>query len=66
MLGFICALDVEVEGIKHFMENKTEQTVAKITYAKGEVFGQQVVCCQCGVGKVNAAENPGKMLGELD
>jgi adenosylhomocysteine nucleosidase len=55
MLGFICALDVEVEGIKELMENKTEQTAAKITYTKGDVFGQQAVCCQCGVGKVNAA-----------
>ena len=55
MLGFICALDVEVEGIKAKMDNKTEQTVAKITFSKGEVFGQQVVCCQCGIGKVNAA-----------
>ena len=55
MLGFICALDVEVEGIKNQMNNKTEQTVAKITYTKGEIFGQQVVCCECGMGKVNAA-----------
>ncbi len=55
MLGFICALSIEVEGIKNFMGNKTEQTVAKITYTKGEIFGQEVVCCECGVGKVNAA-----------
>lgn len=55
MLGFICALDVEVEGIKQLMNNKTEETVAKITYVKGEIFGQQVVCCECGMGKVNAA-----------
>lgn len=55
MLGFICALDVEVEGIKGLMENKTEETFAKITYAKGEIFGQEVVCCECGIGKVNAA-----------
>ena len=55
MLGFICALDVEVEGIKNLMDNKTEQTVAKITYTKGDIFGQEVVCCECGIGKVNAA-----------
>lgn len=55
MLGFICALDVEVEGIKNVMENKSEQTVAKITYTKGTAFGRDVVCCECGVGKVNAA-----------
>ena len=55
MLGFICALDVEVEGIKNRMTNVEERTVAKITYAKGEVCGVEVVCCECGVGKVNAA-----------
>ena len=55
MIGFICALDVEVEGIKSLMNNKTEETIAKIPYAKGETFGQKVVCCQCGIGKVNAA-----------
>lgn len=55
MIGFICALDAEVEGIKQLMLNKTEETFAKIPYAKGEIFGQEVVCCECGVGKVNAA-----------
>ena len=55
MLGFICALDVEVEGIKNLMENKAEKTVAKITYTKGDIFGKEVVCCECGMGKVNAA-----------
>lgn len=55
MLGFICALDVEVEGIKKMMDNKEERTVAKIPFAKGEIFGQEVVCCECGIGKVNAA-----------
>ena len=55
MLGFICALDVEVEGIKNMMSGKTEQTVAKTTYTCGDIFGEKVVCCECGVGKVNAA-----------
>ena len=55
MLGFICALAIEVEGIVNMMENKSEQTVAKITYHKGEIFGNEVVCCECGIGKVNAA-----------
>ena len=55
MIGFICALDIEVEGIVNLMENKEEQTVAKIIYHKGEINGKEVVCCECGVGKVNAA-----------
>ena len=55
MLGFICALSIEVEGIVNLMENKEETTVAKITYHKGNIFGKDVVCCECGIGKVNAA-----------
>ena len=55
MLGFICALDIEVEGIINMMVNKEERTVAKITYHKGEISGKDVVCCECGIGKVNAA-----------
>lgn len=55
MLGFICALSIEVEGIVNLMENKEKKTVAKITYHKGEICGKEVVCCECGIGKVNAA-----------
>ena len=55
MLGFICALGIEVEGIVKLMENKEETTIAKITYHKGEIYGKEVVCCECGIGKVNAA-----------
>ena len=62
MLGFICALDVEVEGIKRMMTNITEQTAAKITYTKGEIGGVDVVCCECGVGKVNAAMSTQLMI----
>ena len=55
MLGFICALAIEVEGIVDQMENKQEKTVAKITYHSGTIHGKEVVCCECGIGKVNAA-----------
>jgi adenosylhomocysteine nucleosidase len=55
MIGFICALAIEVEGIVKMMDSKEEITVAKITYTKGEVGGKEVVCCECGIGKVNAA-----------
>ena len=55
MLGFICALGIEVEGIVNMMTEKEETTVAKITYVKGLIDGKEVVCCECGMGKVNAA-----------
>lgn len=62
MLGFICALGIEVEGIVKTMKNKSEQTVAKITFHQGEIEGRQVVCCECGVGKVNAAMSTQLMI----
>lgn len=55
MIGFICALDVEVNGIKNMMDNPEQKTIAKITYTSGKIFGKEVVCCECGIGKVNAA-----------
>ena len=55
MIGFICALGVEVEGIVNQMKDIEEKTVAKITYHKGDIGGKEVVCCECGIGKVNAA-----------
>ena len=55
MIGFICALSIEVEGIVNMMENDEEQTVAKITYHKGKICEKEIVCCECGIGKVNAA-----------
>ena len=55
MIGIICALGIEVESLKHRMTNIVERTAAKITYTKGELFGREVVCCECGIGKVNAA-----------
>ena len=62
MLGFICALDVEVEGIKKMMDDITERTAARITYTKGEIGGVEVVCCECGIGKVNAAMSSQLMI----
>lgn len=62
MLGFICALDVEVEGIKKMMDDFKEQTVARIAYTKGVIGGVEVVCCECGIGKVNAAMSTQLMI----
>ena len=62
LYGFICALDVEVEGIKKMMASSEQRTVAKITFTKGEIGGVGVVCCECGVGKVNAAMSAQLMI----
>lgn len=62
LYGFICALDVEVEGIINMMANPVRTTAAKITYTKGEIGGVGAVCCECGVGKVNAAMSTQLMI----
>ena len=55
MIGFICALDAEVEGIISEMKNREKYKYARLTYHVGEIHGQYVVAAECGVGKVNAA-----------
>ncbi len=55
MLGIICAMAVEVEGILNLMENKEETKKAGATFTKGTLHGKEVVVTECGIGKVNAA-----------
>ena len=55
MLGIICAIAVEVEGILNLMENKEETKKAGATFTKGTLHGKEVVVTECGIGKVNAA-----------
>lgn len=55
MTGFICALDAEIEGIVNKMENRKEETIAKLTFFSGTINGTDVVATECGVGKVNSA-----------
>ncbi|MDO4747565.1 MAG: 5'-methylthioadenosine/adenosylhomocysteine nucleosidase [Eubacteriales bacterium] len=55
MIGIICALSIEVEGIAQLLENKKEETFAKMKYISGTINGKDVVMTECGIGKVNAA-----------
>lgn len=54
-IGIICAMAIELEGIKNYMENKKEFTYAKMNFITGDVNNCKVVAVECGVGKVNAA-----------
>ena len=62
MIGFICALGIEIEGIVKMMEKTDKRTMAKIAFYRGEIFGKEVVCCECGIGKVNAAMSTQLMI----
>ena len=55
MLGIICAMAIEVEGILNLMENKEEIKKAGAVFTKGTIHGKDVVVTECGIGKVNAA-----------
>lgn len=55
MIGLIGAMDIEVEGIKDLMTEKTEEIISGIVYTKGILKGKDTVIAQCGIGKVNAA-----------
>ena len=55
MIGIICALAVEVDGLKSMMENRLDMEYANIKFSMGTIEGKSVVAAECGVGKVNAA-----------
>ena len=54
-LGIIGAMAVEIEVLKNKMGSLTETEVAGMTFFEGNLFGQQAVVVECGIGKVNAA-----------
>ena len=55
MIGIICALKIEVEGLKNLMENAETTTKAGLEFISGKIFDKDVVLLECGIGKVNAA-----------
>lgn len=55
MIGIICALKIEVDGLKQLMENPEAVKKAGLEYISGKIFDKDVVLLECGVGKVNAA-----------
>ena len=55
MIGIICALKIEVEGLKELMENPEVMKKAGLEFISGKIFDKDVVLLECGIGKVNAA-----------
>ncbi len=55
MIGIICALKIEVDGLKALMENAEITKKAGLEFTCGKIFDKDVVLLECGVGKVNAA-----------
>ena len=55
MIGIICALQIEVDGLKALMENPETTQKAGLEFFSGKIFGKDVALLECGRGKVNAA-----------
>lgn len=55
MIGIICALSIEVDGLKALMRDPKEFNFANIKFTKGCIGECETVAAECGMGKVNAA-----------
>ena len=55
MIGIICAMQIEADGLLSLAENKETKTIAKMNFTKCTLFDKEVVIVICGCGKVNAA-----------
>lgn len=55
MIGIICAMQIEADGILALCENKQTSQKHGMTFTQGTLNGKEVVVVVCGVGKVNAA-----------
>lgn len=55
MIGIICAMKIEVDGLKEIMENPEVTKKAGLEFISGKIFDKDVVLLECGIGKVNAA-----------
>lgn len=55
MVGIICAMAIELEGLLLQMQNTNHRLIAKMVFTTGTIGGTEVVAVECGVGKVNAA-----------
>ena len=62
MIGIIGAMDIEVDGLKKIMTDKTSQTISGITFTKGRIGDTECVVSKCGIGKVNAAVTTQTMI----
>lgn len=54
-IGIIVAMEEELNSIKKYMDNITEETIFDITFYKGSINNVDAVLVRSGIGKVNAA-----------
>lgn len=54
-IGIIGAMDSEVDGLKHQLEDYTVESISTVDFFSGKLCGVEVIVAKAGVGKVNAA-----------
>lgn len=55
LTGIICAMQLEMDGLRAQMTDTVSETVSGIEFVRGTLCGAPVVTAVCGVGKVFAA-----------
>ena len=55
LTGIICAMQLEMDGLRAQMPDTVSETVSGIEFVRGTLCGAPVVTAVCGVGKVFAA-----------
>ena len=55
MIGFIGAMQIELDGIRANMTDKRSVTVSGVEYVTGKLGKNEIVTAVCGIGKVFAA-----------
>lgn len=55
MIGIICAMQIEADGIIALCENTAQHEKYGMTFTQGTLHGKELVVVVCGIGKVNAA-----------
>ena len=54
MIGIIGAMDIEVEKIKGFLTDVSEEKISGVNFVSGKFGEKDIVVAKCGVGKVFA------------
>ena len=54
-IGIIAALECEVQKIIEKLENPYSEKIAGMCFYCGKIGNHEIVCVQCGIGKVSAA-----------
>ena len=55
MIGIIGAMDIEVEKIKAFLSDVSEEVISGVNFVRGKFAEKDIVVAKCGVGKVFSA-----------